>query len=366
MADPVLSAVLSGQRAILLSWTFDTSADFQVFWKSNVPAGQEYVLLATTNAFSYTTGDLEATKTYDFYVRANVGIAYYYSNVVELIVSCGKGVILSVDPPDPPPANPATDVWGAVQEPNGASIFAIYKQTLEYGIFVLYENWVSGLGFRSMCVSPVTGDVYVAQEVGLYPGDIWMNAGGVGVFQVLGQASRRWYTMAAAPNGDIYAGVYSGDIYKRTGGVGNFVATGQTSRAWFGMTAAVNGDIYACVNSGDIYRKAHGDTTFVGMGMPSRTWRGMTGCPNGDIYACANGGGSQNLWIRYGGVGSWVDTGMSALTGRAMTCTPKGHVYLGNDGSPGGLVYIRKNGVGSFVATADPNFMWMGLGARTF
>lgn len=109
MADPVLSAVLSGQRAIALSWTFDSNADFQVFWKSNVPAGQEYVLLATTNAFSYTTPDLEPSKTYDFYVRANVGATYFYSNVVELFVSCGKGVILEGNPPpspDPQPTGP--------------------------------------------------------------------------------------------------------------------------------------------------------------------------------------------------------------------------------------------------------------------
>lgn len=102
MADPVLTATLSGQRAILLSWTFGSNADFQVFWKSSSPPGQEYVLLATTNAFSYTTAELDPSKTYDFYIRANVGATYFYSNVVELFVSCGKGVVLSDTPPPPP------------------------------------------------------------------------------------------------------------------------------------------------------------------------------------------------------------------------------------------------------------------------
>jgi len=109
VADPVLSATLSEQRAILLSWTYGSNADFQVFWKSNVPAGQEYVLLATTNAFSYTTADLEPSKIYYFYVRANVGATYFYSNVVELFVSCGKGVVLEPYPPpspDPQPTSP--------------------------------------------------------------------------------------------------------------------------------------------------------------------------------------------------------------------------------------------------------------------
>jgi len=102
LADPILTAELSGKRAILLSWVYGANADFQVFWKSSSPSGQEYALLATTNAFSYTTADLDPSKTYFFYVRVNVGATYFYSNVVELFVSCGKGVILSVSPPIPP------------------------------------------------------------------------------------------------------------------------------------------------------------------------------------------------------------------------------------------------------------------------
>jgi len=90
MADPVLTAVLSGKNKVLLSWTFDSNADFQVYQKSNNPAGQEYALLTTTNNFSFTTGDLYNNKSYKFYVKANVGENSYSSNIVELIVSCDK------------------------------------------------------------------------------------------------------------------------------------------------------------------------------------------------------------------------------------------------------------------------------------
>jgi hypothetical protein len=97
MVNPVLSAVLSGQRKILLSWTFGNNADFQVFWKSSSPPGQEYVLLATTNSLSYITGDLNPSVTYSFFVRANVGVSSYDSNAVSLFVACGQMQLLQPD-----------------------------------------------------------------------------------------------------------------------------------------------------------------------------------------------------------------------------------------------------------------------------
>jgi hypothetical protein len=110
MDDPVLTAEISGHKAILLSWTFGSNADFQVFWKSSVPAGQEMVLLGSTNAFSFTTPNLEPSKIYTFYVRANVGSAFYYSNTIELFVSCGKGIALEADPPPSPPSKPPSGI----------------------------------------------------------------------------------------------------------------------------------------------------------------------------------------------------------------------------------------------------------------
>lgn len=99
----VLSAELSGSKAICLSWTAEQNANFEVFWKSNVPAGQEYALLVSTNAFEYTTADLEPTKIYQFYVRGWIGEQFFVSNAVELFVSCGKGVVLTGGDTDEPP-----------------------------------------------------------------------------------------------------------------------------------------------------------------------------------------------------------------------------------------------------------------------
>ena len=305
MADPVLSAALSGQRAIALSWTFDSNADFQVFWKSNVPAGQEYVLLATTNAFSYTTPDLESSKTYYFYVRANVGMTYFYSNVVELFVSCGKGVVLSSTPPSPPPAQiPFVDVYAASEISSGT--FDIFKQDAQDGLFYSIGQGGSNVSWRGMCAAP-NGDVYVAREQGAFPGDIYKQSGGVGDFVALGQGNLRWYVMGAVPNGDIYAGVYSGGIYKQTGGVGNFSVL-EVNRDWFGMTGDALGNVYACVNSGDIYIRTGGSGNFVALGQTHRTWRGMCASPkNGDIY-CADYGG--DIYVRFGGVGDFVSIGL--------------------------------------------------------
>jgi uncharacterized Zn-binding protein involved in type VI secretion len=359
MADPVLSAVLSGQRAIALSWTFDSNADFQVFWKSNVPAGQEYVLLATTNAFSYTTPDLEASKTYDFYVRANIGNTYFYSNVVELFVSCGKGIVLAVSPPSPPPQIPFVDIYAAAVD-IGGTVFSIYKRTAQDGLFIFQESHIAR-SYRGGCASP-NGDVFFAVEQGALPGDIYKKTGGVGTFDAMGQTNRRWYAMAAAPNGDIYSAVYSGDIYIQAGGAGSFVGLGGTSRAWFGMTAAPNGDIYACVNSGDIYIRSGGAGSFVGLGQTVRTWRGMCAAPNGDIY-CADYGG--NVYIRSGGIGDFISIGFPGMDIRGMAATRDGDIYAGGDGT-GTVISVRYGGYGNFIPTGDPNNRWLGIAARAF
>ncbi|MEK7169987.1 MAG: hypothetical protein AAB767_01735, partial [Patescibacteria group bacterium] len=83
-------------------------------------------------------------------------------------------------------------------------------------------------------------------------------------FVALGQTSRWWHGMAAAPNGDVYASVYDdGDIYLQTNGTGDFVALGQTSRHWVAMAAAPNGNVYAAdsggldFDGGDIYMQTN-------------------------------------------------------------------------------------------------------------
>jgi len=128
-----LSAELSGRKAVRLSWTTGgQNANFEVFWKSNLPAGQAFVLLASTNAFEYTTADLESSKIYSFYIRAFLGAEFFYSNTVELFVSCGKGVVLSVDPPEsPPPIQRESAIDVTLQE-----LWSYRSDNFPYGIFV--------------------------------------------------------------------------------------------------------------------------------------------------------------------------------------------------------------------------------------
>lgn len=104
MAEITLSAAISGKKKVLLSWTYGSNASFDVFWKKSRPAGSDFVLLTSTNAFSFETAELDSSITYSFYVRAMVGETFFYSNTVELFVSCGKGVVLTPDPPPSPPA----------------------------------------------------------------------------------------------------------------------------------------------------------------------------------------------------------------------------------------------------------------------
>lgn len=94
MAEPVLTATLLTPVSIRLTWTYAGSTDFEVFWKSDHPAGQEYVLLGGTTALIYDVTDLSWTTTYYFKVRAVSGATYgAFSNEVNLFVCCGQAVM---------------------------------------------------------------------------------------------------------------------------------------------------------------------------------------------------------------------------------------------------------------------------------
>jgi hypothetical protein len=355
LADPVLSAALSGKRAILLSWTYGANADFQVFWKSSSPPGQEYVLLATTNAFSYTTADLDPSKTYFFYVRVNVGATYYYSNVVELFVSCGKGVILSSTPPVQPPA-----------------------QVLE--------------GHFYACV---------------FGGDIYKMSGSIGSLVPLGQTARGWYGISVAPNGDVYASVNGGGIYKSIGGTGTFIKfstgsdvnsttqmnCGQDGSVWYityngagmfksptgnpgtfsyyglngkydwGLCIAPNGDVYGTEygpggSAGNIWKQTSGVGSFVGVGPQPTRWYGMCAARNGDIYACTAGAGQPALagiWKQTAGAGAFVQILAQAGNWIGMAAAPNGDIYACISG---GDIYKKNSGSSIFVALGVTSRLW--------
>jgi len=167
----VLSAELSGRKAIRLSWTAEQNANFEVFWKSNVPAGQEFVLLASTNAFTYTTGDLEPSKIYQFYVRGWIGEQFFISNAVELFVSCGKGVVLTGGETDEPPcqlavigrrrmadmSNPVTgSVSNFIQDPADDNSFYFLEAFTAADTSIDYRLWKFTWPSTSTLVATIT------------------------------------------------------------------------------------------------------------------------------------------------------------------------------------------------------------------
>ena len=337
MDDPVLTATLSGKKAILLTWTYGQNANFEIFWKSSVPAGQDMVLLGSTNAFSFTTPDLEPSKTYTFYVRANVGLIYQFSNTVELFVSCGVGVVLVADPPPSPPeqkrviyaAASSDDIfqrfsgtgsfgplsqtfrsWAGVCIGLNGDVYAsagdrVYVRAGGQGDFIdiggppVVPAIVSG-NFWGMCAAS-NGDIYLAHYTGGAANDIYVRVGGVGNFVGTGAPSgKQWTYMAAAPNGDIFcahSNVGIADIYKRTGGAGSWNPLGlNPGYGWQGVGAGVDGTIYACVNYGasDIYKSINGGATFTSLWPVVRLWQGMGTTRNGDVYATVAGG---DIWM---------------------------------------------------------------------
>jgi len=362
MADPVLTATLSGQRAILLSWTFGSNADFQVFWKSSSPPGQEYVLLATTNAFTYTTPDLNQSMTYDFYVRANVGATYYYSNVVELFVSCGTGVVLEADPPPSPPEQ-KRDIYAA---DSGVDIYQRISGTGNFGpLGQTSRSWAG------ICIG-LNGDVYCCAD-----SEVYVRAGGVGNFIALGSpivptiSAGNFWGMCAASNGDIYLSHYTGgnpnDIYKRAGGAGNFVGTGAPSgKQWTYMAAAPNGDIFCAhtnVGVADIYKRTGGVGSWVPLGLNHGWgWQGVGAGVDGTIYACVNYGASDIYKSINGGV-TMVAMGQGVRTWQGMGTTKNGDVYAT---VMGGDIYMMPVGSTNFVALGQTTKSWSGIGSRMF
>jgi hypothetical protein len=99
MAEPLLTASLLTPVSIRLAWTYSGSADFEVFWKSDHPAGQEYVLLARTTAKTYDVGSLSWTTTYYFKVRAVSGATYgAFGNEMSIFVCCGAAFAIEGPP----------------------------------------------------------------------------------------------------------------------------------------------------------------------------------------------------------------------------------------------------------------------------
>jgi hypothetical protein len=96
-----ITLILLTPISLRLSWS--GSGDFEVWWKSDHPAGQEYSKLALVTGTSYDVGSLSWTTTYYFKVR-QVGGAF--GSEVHVFICCGQAVWM-----DNPSAIPAGATW---------------------------------------------------------------------------------------------------------------------------------------------------------------------------------------------------------------------------------------------------------------
>jgi hypothetical protein len=115
MAEITLS--LLTPISIRLSWA--GSGDFEVWSKSDHPAGQEFAPLATVTGNTYDVGSLSWTTTYYFKVR-QVGGAF--GSEVHVFVCCGQAVLLPGygNPPGeevPPPTLLSSEYWQQAAAP---------------------------------------------------------------------------------------------------------------------------------------------------------------------------------------------------------------------------------------------------------
>lgn len=134
----------------------------------------------------------------------------------------------------------------------------VYKQTNCTGSFVQIST--NNMDYQAIAVNPVNGDVYaVSSGTAFSPasnGDIYVQTGGIGSFNALGETLRLWKGICCY-GGNVYACVTDGDIYEQAGGTGPFVAMSEGNKKWSALLAASNG-IYATDRGayfiyGDIY-----------------------------------------------------------------------------------------------------------------
>jgi hypothetical protein len=356
MADPVLSAVLSGKKAVLLSWTFPSNADFQVFWKSNIPAGQVPSILGSTNAFSYTTGNLESNKVYSFYVRANVGATFFYSNVVELFVSCGRGVVLSVDTPEPPPAQLPDVVLWLTRPPWGIWKYDLKTDTLTY---------VSGtdtLGNGIGITVAANGDVYAVIQWE----DIYKSIGGTGLFTGTGQGYLdSWTKCASDPNGDVFVTRYYQDIWRKRPTDALFLAYDATTWNPWPVSVDKDGNLWTANTIGEIYKAPRGGA-FVLYATPfADEIRGIAVGNDGSVYVSTRNSGSEQwgrIYRQEGGSGAFVPCDLPIpdyYKFETIVVDNQGSIYVvaGTDTGQAGI-WRQYRGSGAFVTipTLDLQF----------
>ena len=214
MADITIS--LLTPISIRLSWS--GSGDFEVWWKSDHPAGQEFAPLATVTGTTYDVAALSWTTTYYFKVR-QVGGAF--GNVINVFVCCGQAVVIGGIPVVPPGEAPppttvhALDYWQQSADPYGDKIALTFISNDRYYLYIfLYEDgeWkYIGRKFHDESGHPYDPAWYQTYT-GHYPPAIRMVGDKIAVFSTLEfDGWYGWYqfSLRSGTFDDYYAG---GDI----------------------------------------------------------------------------------------------------------------------------------------------------------
>jgi hypothetical protein len=133
MAKPTVTITLLTPISIRLSWT--GSGDFEVWWKSDHPAGQEYAKLALVTGTSYDVGSLSWTTTYYFKVR-NVGDEF--SDEINVFICCGQAVASGPGVPvEGPPALLYGEYWQQSADADNGNV-ALAVKTKDDTAMLLY------------------------------------------------------------------------------------------------------------------------------------------------------------------------------------------------------------------------------------
>jgi hypothetical protein len=125
--------------SIRLSWT-GGNGDYEVWWKSDHPAGQDYVPLASVSGTTYDVGSLSWTTTYYFKVRP-VGGAF--GSEIHVFICCGQAVLLPGygNPSAGPSIVLQTSFYQQSSDPDDGEIAFTTKDLSHSNIYLyLYED----------------------------------------------------------------------------------------------------------------------------------------------------------------------------------------------------------------------------------
>ena len=184
---------------------------------------------------------------------------------------------------------------------------------------IIVDKFVkTGLGGSSnwfgICASKINNDIYASSA-----GHCYRSVGGTGALTDLGYIDQYAFSMAGAPNGDIFAyGTSLGWVWRLPYGSNTFQDYYHVggSGSGYGMCITNTNDIYVANNVGYVYKQTNSTGSFVAQGSATGGWMGLWCTSKNNIYVS-----KATTYKQTGGVGEFVDTGIaSGLNGYVYAC----------------------------------------------